>query len=238
MLDREPRPGPCEPRLDLVGDEDDAVVGAPRGERGQETWCGHHEAALALDGLDEHAREIACSDLHGELVDRAGGRLLAGHPFGVAQRVRHRGTVDLGSERAEMVLVGEVLGGQRHRQVRAAVVRVVEHRDRLTARRMAGDLDGVLDRLGARVEQRGALLVVAGRHPRELFADGHVAFVRRHHEAGVREARHLLAHRVHERRARVAHGRHGDAGPEVDQAVPVDITHDRARGVLDVHPGR
>jgi hypothetical protein len=38
---------------------------------------------------------------------------------------------------------------------------VVERDDRRAAGGVAGDLHGVLDRLGARVEQRRALLVVA-----------------------------------------------------------------------------
>ena len=94
-------------------------------------------------------------------VERLGlARLGAARP---AQRVGHRHPVDLAGERAEALLVRHVLGGQRHRQVGAAVVGVVERDHRLPPGVVAGDLDRVLDRLGARVEQRGALLVGARR---------------------------------------------------------------------------
>ena len=109
-----------------------------------------------------------------------------------AQRVRHRHPVDLVGERAEPVLVRHVLGGQRHREVGAAVVGVVEDDDGLPAGGVPGDLDRVLHGLGAGVEQRRALVVRAGRQPAEFLADLDVALVRRDHEAGMGEPRHLL----------------------------------------------
>ena len=55
-------------------------------------------------------------------------------PIGVAERIGQRRAVDLRGERAEAVLVRHGLRGQRHRQVGAAVVGVVERDDRLLAR--------------------------------------------------------------------------------------------------------
>ena len=87
------------------------------------------EAALALDRLDQHGGHVGGADLGGDDVDR---RAAACSPVSaaVAERVGHRHPVDLGGERAEALLVGHVLRGQRHRQVGAAVVGVVEHHDR------------------------------------------------------------------------------------------------------------
>ena len=67
------------------------------------------------------------------------------------------------------------------------MVGVVERDDGLLAGVGAGDLDGVLDRLGAGVEQRDALRVVARGQPVELLADVDVPLVRGDREAGVGE---------------------------------------------------
>ena len=169
------------------------------------------------------SRSTACAS-----ASRA-GVLGAGGP---AERVGHRQPVDLGGERPERVLVRHRLRGQRHRQVGPAVVRVVEDDDRGAAGVGAGDLDGVLHRLGAGVEQRRLLLVVAGGDPRQRLAHGDVALVGRDHEAGVREALDLLVHRGDDALGGVADVDHGDAGAEVDEGVAVDVDDDGAAGRL------
>ena len=69
--------------------------------------------------------------------------------------VRERHAVDLGRERPEARLVGVHLRGEREREQRAAVEGAVEGDHRRAARVGARELDGVLDRLGAGVEERG-----------------------------------------------------------------------------------
>ena len=145
-------------------------------------------------------------------------------------RVRQRCAIDLGRERAEAALVGHRLRGERHREVRPAVVAVVERDDGLLAGVLAGDLDGVLDRFGAGVEQRALLRVVARRDAVEGLGDGDVGLVRRDHEAGVRELRDLRLHRLDDLRVRVAERRHGDARAEVDERVAVGVDDDAAAG--------
>jgi hypothetical protein len=228
VVDGEPVAGATEAGLDLVGDEHHAVLLRPGGERGQEPRRRYDEAALALDRLDDQAGEVLGADLLVEHVDRAGRGLLAGQP--VTQRVRHRRAVDLAGERAEAVLVRHVLRGHRHRQVGAAVVRVVEDRHRVASGGHARDLHGVLDGLGARVEQGALLRVVAGGELGERGAHVHVAVVRRDHEAGVGERLDLRGDVPDHRRCRVADRGHGDAGPEVDQRVPVHVDEDAAPG--------
>ena len=120
----------------------------------------------------------------------------------VAERVGHRGAVDLARERPEAVLVRHVLRRHRHRQVGAAVVGVLEDDDRVAAGGDAGDLHGVLDRLGAGVEQRRLLRVVTRRELGQLRAHVDVAVVRRDHEAGVGERGDLLLHAADHRAAR------------------------------------
>ena len=103
------------------------------------------------------------------------------------------------------------------------MVAVVERDDGLPAGELAGDLDRVLDGLGAGVEQRALLLVVAGRDAVERLGDGDVRLVRRDHEARVGELGDLRLHGRDDAGVRVADGRDGDAGAEVDERVAVGI---------------
>ena len=111
------------------------------------------------------------------------------------------------------------------------MVGVIERDDRVASRRQPGDLDRVFDGLGARIEQHGALLEVAGGDLVELLGDGNVALVRRHHEAGVREVRGLLGDCRRDGGVARADGCDGDSGAEVDQRVAVDVDDHSAVGV-------
>ena len=80
--------------------------------------------------------------------------------------IRSRRAIDLGRERPEPSLYGLHLARHRHGEQRAAVERALERDDRWAAGRRAGDLDRVLDRFRARVDEHRALLAAAAR--REL----------------------------------------------------------------------
>jgi hypothetical protein len=115
---------------------------------------------------------------------------------------------------------------------RATVKGVVERDDRMAAGDGAGDLDGVLDGLGARVHEEGSALEVAGHELVQALRQLDVALVRRHLEARVGEARRLLGNRRgHERSAR-ADIEDSDAGAEVDERIAVHIDDDAAAGAL------
>ena len=201
VLTREHRTRAGEPGLHLVGDEDHAVLPAPIEQRRQEAFGGNDETALALDRLDDHGGQVVGADL---LVDDAqrplGGQLAVGgellSELRVAERIGHRCAVDLGGERSEAVLVGHRLGGQGHREVGATVVRVVERDDRLLVGEGAGNLDGVLDGLGARVEQCRPGLAPDGSETVQVLADRDVALIRGDHETGMSELGHLRRDRV------------------------------------------
>ncbi len=88
----EHRSGAGEPGLHLVGDEHHIVLAAPVQQRGQEAVGGNDEAALTLDGLDDHRGQVVGAHLLVDDVDRplggqlaVGGELLA--VFGVAVRI-------------------------------------------------------------------------------------------------------------------------------------------------------
>ena len=114
------------------------------------------------------------------------------------------------------------------------MIGVVEGDDPIATRGVAGDLDGVLHGLGTRVEQRRALLVIAGGAGVQLLADGHVLLVGTDHEAGVGELGDLVTHGVDDRRVGVSDADDGDTGAEVDERVAIDVDEDRPLGAVDV----
>ena len=133
------------------------------------------------------------------------------------------------------MLVGHRLGGQCHRQVGPAVICVIErHHGRFACVR-PGDLDRVLDRFRAGVEQRRPLLARAGREPVELFGDRDVPLVRCDHEAGVGEPGRLISNRGDDGRRRVSDGGHRDARTQIDEPITVDVFDDAAEGPRRVH---
>ncbi len=157
--------------------------------------------------------DVVHADLGFDDLDRARGGV--GPAQSVAEGVTHRDAVDLGGEGAEAVLVGHVLRREGHGEVGAPVVGVFKDDDRALAGGEAGDLDRVLDRLGARVEQRGGLREGARASGRQLFADLDVTLVGVHHETGVGEARDLVGYRVHQGGHGVTDARDRDARTQV-----------------------
>jgi hypothetical protein len=95
---------------------------------------------------------------------------------------------------------------------------------------VAGDLHGVLDGLGTRVEEGGALDMVAGRELVELLGDGDVRVVGRDGEARVGEGAQLRGDGLDDARVGVADAGHGDARAEVDDRVAVGVDDDAAPG--------
>ena len=108
------------------------------------------------------------------------------------------------------------------------MVRVIEDDDGVLLGVVTSDLDRVLDCLCARVEERGALLVVAGGELVELLGDVDVALVGGDGEAGVRELLDLGDDCLDDLGCRVANAGHGDARAEVDERVAVNVNHDAA----------
>lgn len=92
-----------------------------------------------------------------------------------------------------------------------------------------------LDGLGARVEQHGALLVVAGGEGGQFFGDADVALVRGDHETGVGEVPDLLPDRLGDSRIGRADAGDGDARAEVDQRIAVDVDDHTTVGIRRVH---
>ena len=112
--------------------------------------------------------------------------------------------------------------------------RVVEDEHRGAAGGGARDLDRVLDRLGAGVDEQ-ALLLGAGarRQLAEPPADLDVRLVEADHHALVQVAVDLLVDRGDHRRRAVPEVLAADAAGEVDVGAPVDVLELRALGARD-----
>ena len=163
---------------------------------------------------------------------------MASAPEIAAVRVGAGRAVDLGRERAEALLVRHRLRGQRHRQQRAAVERLVEGDDGLPARGVARDLDRVLDGLRAGVHEQALVRAGAGVDLAEALDDLDVRLVLRDGVALVEVALGLLLDRAHDPLGRVAAVERADAADEVDVLAAVDVDQSRAVRTLDEHRRR
>ena len=112
--------------------------------------------------------------------------------------------------------------------------RVVEDDHRRPAGRDARDLDGVLDRLRAAVqEQRLLVRAAARRQLGEPPAHLDVRLVHPDHEALVQVAVDLFVHRVDDGRQRVPEIGAPDPAGEVDVLAAVDVPDPRSLGAVD-----
>jgi hypothetical protein len=90
------------------------------------------------------------------------------------------------------------------------------------------ELDRVLDRLGACVEERGLRRPSHRGDPGQPFGQLHVRLVRDDRVVGVREALELLLRRRDDARVRVSDVEAPDAAREIDERVAVDVGERRA----------
>ena len=101
-----------------------------------------------------------------------------------------------------------------------------DHRGPLRVR--ARELDGVLDGLGAGVEERRLRGAGERRDREQPLGERHVDLVRDDREVGVEEARRLLLHRLDDARMRVADVQAADAAGEVEKVLPSTSVERRA----------
>ena len=109
---------------------------------------------------------------------------------------------------------------------------VVEDDDGLSSGERAGDLDGVLVCLGARVDKEAALWLAARDKGVETLGESDVGLKASDLETGVGEALDLLSHRLDDLRGARADVQHGDASAQVYERVAVHVDDDAARGPL------
>ena len=136
VLDGEGLARTTKARLHLVDHEDDAVLVADPPQALHELAGGNDEAALALDGLDHDRRDVFGRHARLEgVLERV--EVVEWHPVG------------LGCEGAQARLVRMRLRGETEGEERPPVEGALEADHRRPLREGPGELDRVLDRLGA-----------------------------------------------------------------------------------------
>jgi hypothetical protein len=194
------------------------------------------EAALTLHRLEHDAGDRLGIDVTLEepleTVNGVVGR-------DAAVRVRRGSAVDLRREGPEAPLVGDDLARHRHRHQRPAVEGPVEDDDGRATRGHPRDLDCVLDRLRARVDEDALLLVPpAGRELGKAATHLHVWLVEADHEALMQVAVDLLVDGRHRCGEAVAGVLAPQSAGEVDVLAAVDVPDARPLGTVDDEGGR
>ncbi len=210
----------AEAGLHLVRDEHDPLPVADPAQPLDELGRGRHEPALAELRLEDDRGNLGGRHLGREHALDAVEGLSCGD---AAVLVRELRPVDLRGERPHAGLVRVHLRRHRHGEHRAAVEPRLEGHDGLAPRGEARDLDGVLDGLGARVEERGPGGAAQGREVPEPLGELDVHAVGDDREVRVDEARRLLLNRLDHAWVAVADVAHADAAREVDERVAVHV---------------
>ena len=231
VLHREHSPSPPEPGLHLVRHEQDAFPVADSAQAFHELRGRGQEAALALLRLEHDRRDVFRRHRRHE-------QALEGAECGCGVRaaigIRVRRAVDLGRKGPQPLLVRMRLRGHGQGHPRPAVECALEREDRLSLRVEARELDGVLDRLGAGVEERSTRLPGDRSQRAETLSELDVALVRDDREIRVEKPVGLLGDRFDDAWIVVADVRHADASDEVDERVAVDVGDGRpARAIGD-----
>ena len=205
LLVRPERAGAAVAALDLVEDQEGAVLVAGLARGVQQLGLERVDPRLALDRLEQDG----------------GGALAHGGAQGVDVVARHH--PEAGHERRERRLL-RLLRRGRQRAHRAPVEAALHHHELAARAALAGELERALDRLGAGVAQEHA---AAEREVGEPLGEAHAGL-------GVEEVAHvhqppgLVAHRLHHARVAVAELRHRDAREEVEVLVALVVPEPRA----------
>src|SRR5439155_6499197 len=182
VLDGEELARAAEAGLDLVDDQQHAVPVAEFAEAAHEVQRRRNEATLTKDRLDDDRRDTLRRDLRLEEVLKVGHRRLGG-PSPI--RVWEWRLVDLCRVGSEVLLVRLDAAGEAEGEERAAVKAAAEADHRRPPGRRAGDLDRVLDRLGAGAEEDGLLRAVDRRDLAKALGESQVGLVVHDLERGV-----------------------------------------------------
>ncbi len=159
VVDGEPATRSPEAGHDLVGDHQDVVAIADLAHAGDVAVGRDEDAVGPDDGLEEDRRDRLRALVADDVLE-ALQALGHGSRFRLAPAVRVR--VADHADEAGLVRPAARVAGQGHGAHRGAVVRAVAGEDLVAAGRVAGQLDGVLDRLRA-AEGEEHLVHVAGQ---------------------------------------------------------------------------
>ena len=236
MLHRKQLAGPARSALNLIGNQNNAVLVADLANPFQEARRNGNKARLALHRLDQKRSHGGRIDLgnHGvvQLLNRIVDVLLLGKPCRGTIQIGERKPHNLRREGPEAGLEQAVLAGQAKRQQRAPVISALEADDGRAARELARQLDGILHALRAAVGQQRLFLEVSRRNLVQQLGQGEHGLIGRNQRAGMNAALRLPLDRFHHRRGRMAHSQHSNSAGQVDQRVAVNVVDQRALGAI------
>ena len=192
---------------------------------------------LSLDGVETALalHRLKNDGSHTRRLDVALEQLLHG-VFGVLQicaMARERHVVNLGGKGAKARLVGLDLASERHRKQAAAVEGAAKGNDAAAPSVRAGDLDGVLNRLGAGREERGFGGAVDGHDGVDALGQRHVLRIGHDLVAAVGKALQLFGNRCLDLGVAVAGVEDRDAAHKVNVAAAFDVPQLGVFGVVD-----
>ena len=220
--------------LHLISDHHDAIVITKLADGFDQIFRGGIEAAFALHGFKDDRGHAGRVQIGLEQLGDARHRILGRNAVNF---LREGDVIDVGHHRAEALLVGINLAGQRHAQEGAAMEGPAKGDDGIAARGDARNLDRVFHSLGARGHEHGFLGEIARNSGVQTLGQTDVVFIGQHLMAGVREFRQLLGHGVHHLGVAMAGVDHGDTGGKVDIAVALDVPDFRVQRALDIDLG-
>ncbi|KAG0927306.1 hypothetical protein G6F31_018098 [Rhizopus arrhizus] len=195
------------------------------------------EAALPLDGFDDHGRQLLGRDLGFDQPAERIERRLGAFRLAQVRAVPHgeRRTVHLRGKGVKPAFIGRRLGRQGQRHVGAPMKGAFECHHRLPARRAPRHLDRVFHGFRARRLQHGLLGPVAGHQNDQRFGHFDIARVHDDVEAGVQIAFGLCLHRRNHLGMGVPHVQGADATGEIDEGIAIQVGQRRPRGALRKH---
>ena len=220
MLAGKKSPGTAESGLDLIGNQNDAVLASDACQLFEEACGRRHEAAFTEDRFDDDGGDpIGRDHAFKELVERR-QRILRGNavPF-----EWERGVINLAAKGTEVLLIRRILAGHGKRQQRASVITVREGDDGRTARILARNLDRVLGRFRPGRQQQRLFGSRAGRSPVELFGHAKIRLVHCDLKTGVSETGSLFGDRRDDFRMCMAGVERADSAGKVEVAMPVAV---------------
>ena len=217
--------------LHLVGDQQDAVLVADLAQRRHEIARRLVEAALALHRLEDDRGNAVRIDIGLEQLVERGERVRHRNAM---QRDRERRVEDVARHGTEADLVRHNLPGQGHAHEGAAVEAARKGDDGLASSGVAGDLDGVLDRLGAGGDEDGFLVEFAGQHAVQPFGEMHIALIGHDLMAGVGETVELRLDRLDHLGVAMAGVDDRNARRKVDVAATLDVPDFRIFGAIGI----
>ena len=187
----EPRPVRPNPVCTSSATKTIPLLGAPPRSAGRKPGAGSMKPPSPWIGSMTSAAIWSAPTCLLDLVDRPGGGLLAGHALGGRGSRRPPGRGRPRARTGRSPLVGHGLGGQRHREVGAAVVAVVEDDDRGTIGRARAIFTAFSTASAPELNSATFLAWSPGVSSASASHDRDVPLVRRDHETGVGEVGEL-----------------------------------------------